>query len=60
MVDFLARRIYEGKLEFEDVPSRFKEQVRVVLDKYNIDTRRLSMRSEPVAEQDDPEESEER
>ena len=38
MVDFLARRIYEGKLEFEDVPARFKEQVRIVLkDKYNID-----------------------
>ena len=38
MADFLARRVYEGKLNFADVPDRFKQQVRQILhDKYNYD-----------------------
>ena len=38
MADFLARRVYEGKLDFADVPERFKAQVRQILhDKYGYD-----------------------
>lgn len=38
MADFLARRVYEGKLQFADVPDRFKSQVRIILkEKYEIE-----------------------
>lgn len=37
MAEFLARRVYEGKLEFNMVPSVFKEQVRKILkEKYDM------------------------
>ena len=37
MAAFLARRVYEGDLAFEDVPNRFKTQVRQILkDKYGM------------------------
>ena len=35
MAEFLARRVYEGYLAFEDVPDKIKPQVRQILhDKY--------------------------
>lgn len=38
MAEFLARRVYEGKLRFEDVPDRFKVQVRKILkEKYGME-----------------------
>ena len=38
MAAFLARRVYEGKLNFVDVPERFKEQVREILrDEYGME-----------------------
>ena len=38
MTAFLARRVYEGHLEFADVPARFKEEVRAILkEQYGID-----------------------
>jgi hypothetical protein len=38
MAEFLARRVCEGKLAFEDVPYRFKEQVRIILkEKYGME-----------------------
>lgn len=38
MTDFLARRVYEGKLSFEDIPRQFKDSVRQILrDKYGMD-----------------------
>ena len=38
MAEFLARRVYEGKLEFNKVPEIFKEQVRTILkEKYNME-----------------------
>lgn len=38
MAEFLARRVYEGKLEFANVPERFKSAVRKILkDKYSVD-----------------------
>lgn len=38
MAEFLARRVYEEKLNFIDVPERFKDTVRQILhDKYDID-----------------------
>lgn len=37
MTDFLARRVYEGKLDFQDVPESLKHDVRIVLkEKYGI------------------------
>ena len=38
MAAFLARRVYEGKLNFADIPERFKEQVREILrDEYGAE-----------------------
>lgn len=36
MVEFLARRVFEGKLEFNAVPAKFKDAVReILINKYN-------------------------
>ena len=36
MAEFLARRVFEGKLEFNVVPERFKGAVReILINKYN-------------------------
>ncbi len=38
MAEFLAMRVFQGKLSFEEVPERFKESVRTILrEKYGME-----------------------
>ena len=38
MAKFLARRVYDGKLSFDDVPEKFQEDVRKILkEEYNYE-----------------------
>ena len=38
LAEFLAMRVYQNKLTFEEVPNRFKESVRTILrEKYGME-----------------------
>lgn len=55
MVEFLARRVFEGRLEFNAVPERFKDAAReILINKYNYTT--LAMSTEPEESRTEPEE----
>lgn len=53
MAEFLARRVYEGKLGFEDIPERFKKAVSEILQsKYGFTLTDTPMHEDITAEKD--------